>query len=171
MPPRIEPCHALAGALDQLRDLVVRLDQDQYVTSGLGAGSSPLGVHVRHCLDLVDALCAGLATSEPIAYDRRVRGTPVETDRDLAIETLADRVERVRRIAPASLASTIEVEALVAPGQPELTLDSTGAREVVYVFHHTIHHLALIAAHARALGLAPDPDVGVAPSTLAAEGD
>ena len=45
---------------------------------------------------------------------------------------------------------------------------STLSRELQFLVSHTVHHDALIAAAARALGVATEPDFGIAPSTLKA---
>jgi len=161
-----DPRAALAGALESLATLAAKADERVYA-SGLAFGfHSPIGAHFRHCVDHVDALLNGIASGE-IQYDRRERGTAIERDRAIGLSAAADRAELVRSISDAMLDSTIVVEALVTPGASPMRFDSTVAREVLYVFHHTVHHTALMSAQATNMGIQPDPALGRAPATLA----
>jgi hypothetical protein len=163
-----DPRIALAHALDALAVLVAAVDDRAYAT-GLAVGfHSPLGAHVRHCIDHVDALLNG-TTSGEIHYDRRERGTAMEADRAIGLVAAADRARQIRAISDACLHSAIVVEAIVAPGSRPMRFDSTVAREVLYVLHHTVHHTALMSALASNLGIPVDPSVGRAPATLAHE--
>ena len=165
---------ALASALGKLHGLIQRLSDDQYTRAGMKGFSSPIASHVRHCIDHVDALLLGLQDGEPvreIRYDRRERGTRIEADRGYALETCSNRREQVLALDPSALADPVRVLAMVSPEHPEQLFDSTGARETLYVFHHTVHHLALMAAHAEYLGASMEHDLGRAPATLAADQD
>lgn len=164
--PTADPRTALAGALHALAALAAKADDAAY-GSGLAYGfHSPLGAHFRHCIDHVDALLNGIASGE-ICYDRRERGTAIEKDRATGLAAAAERAALVQAIGDAMLDSSITVVAMVAPDAPEVRLDSTVAREVLYVFHHTVHHTALMSAQATNMGIQPDPRMGRAPSTLA----
>ena len=165
---------ALASALDKIHHLVGALTDEQYTRSGMKGFASPLGAHVRHCLDHVDALLFGFqegSSDLEIRYDRRERGTRIESDRIHALETCLDRRDQVRALEPSVLPMRLRVLALVDPDQPEEVFESTGSRELLYVFHHTVHHLALMAAHAEYLGVATGKELGRAPATLAADQD
>ncbi len=167
IPPRgADPRAALAGALESLAALAAKADADAYA-HGLAYGfHSPLGAHFRHCIDHVDALLNGIASGE-ICYDRRERGTEIERDRTAGLAAAADRAALVRAIGDAMLDSSITVHALVTPTAPEVAFDSTVAREVLYVLHHTVHHTALMSAQATNMGVQPDPRAGRAPATIA----
>ena len=165
---------ALASALDKLHVLIQGLSDEQYTRAGMKGFSSPIAAHVRHCIDHVDALLIGLQDGEPvreIRYDRRERGTRIETDRGYALETCSNRRDLVLALDPLALADPVRVLAMVSPEHPEQLFDSTGARETLYVFHHTVHHLALMAAHAEHLGASMEHELGRAPATLAADQD
>ena len=45
-------------------------------------------------------------------------------------------------------------------------LPSTVGRELEYLFHHMVHHLALIGVYLRSQGVTLADDFGVAPSTI-----
>ena len=167
-------CAALASALEKLRVLVERLTNEQYTRAGMKGFDSPIAAHVRHCVDHVDALLLGLQDGEPgreIRYDRRERGTQIETDREHALATCRSRRDQVLALEPRILSDPVRVLAMVTPDHPEQLFDSTGSREMLYVFHHTVHHLALMAAHAEYLGASMEHELGRAPATLAADQD
>jgi uncharacterized damage-inducible protein DinB len=160
-----DPRAALARALDQMAALAAKADPTQYA-SGLAYGfHSPLGAHFRHAIDHVDALLHGIASGE-ISYDRRERGTAIERDREAGLAAAADRARQVRAIPDESVSRAVAVHALVAPDAPEVRFPSTVARELLYVFHHTVHHTALMSAQATNMGLQPDPKAGRAPATI-----
>lgn len=165
-PASADPRAALAGALEALAALAAKADADAYA-GGLAYGfHSPLGAHFRHCIDHVDALLNGIASGE-ICYDRRERGTAIERDRAAGLKAAAERAALVRAISDSMLDSAIAVLAMVSPTAAESRFDSTVAREVLYVFHHTVHHTALMSAQATNMGVQPDPKAGRAPATLA----
>lgn len=166
--PLSDPRAALAGALGSLATLAAKADDRTYA-AGLAFGfHSPLGAHFRHCIDHVDALLHGLDVGE-IRYDRRERGTAIELDRSVGLAAAAERAGRVRAIDGALLRTAIKVHAMISPGEPEVAFDSTVAREVLYVFHHTLHHTALMSAQATNMGIQPDPKAGRAPATIASD--
>src|SRR5262245_25936608 len=71
---------ALLRLLGQLRDVILRVDDETYVTPPAGRPSGSIGAHVRHCLDHVAAFLEGTRTGS-MSYDRRQRGTAVEAER------------------------------------------------------------------------------------------
>lgn len=164
--PATDPRGALANSLETLATLAAKADARVYA-EGLAYGfHSPIGAHFRHCIDHVDALLNGIASGE-ITYDRRERGTAIEHDRAVGLEAAAERARLVRAVSDAALHSRIVVRALVDPSAAEMGFESTVAREVLYVFHHTVHHTALMSAQATNMGIQPDPRAGRAPATIA----
>lgn len=161
-PPTVRPLTAL---LEQLFDLVGALTDDAYARKPVGVVDSSVGGHVRHNLDHVRALLAGLAKGE-VCYDRRDRGTAVERDRVAAL----DAILAVRRDLEAypwgSGPSFLTVSTLVAPDLPPQRVVSTVGRELAFVVSHTIHHNALIAVLVKLLGASVPADFGYAPATV-----
>lgn len=167
MDARVDVRLALSRSLRSLAALVESLDDAQYTTA-TDTGSSPIGAHIRHCVDHVDALLHALDGGE-LLYDRRERGTPIERNRTEAVSAIALRAASVESIPEDRLAEAIMVRALVAPEAVEREFPSNLAREALYVFHHTVHHTAIVAMIAAALGATVARDVGRAPSTVAAD--
>lgn len=164
--PILEAVGPLVAVLRQLAGLVERLTDDQYTQPPEPLASSPIGSHVRHNLDHVAALLAGLRTGR-LDYDDRDRTSAVGRSRVAALDAI-DRLEDALftfpwETAPDGLALT----ALVSPDRPPVRTRTTVERELAFVVSHTVHHNALIAVLARLVGAEPPADFGYAPSTLA----
>ena len=172
-PPRasefrtVDPCAALSNSLTQVGEVLKLLEADQYQSTDLAAFDSSIGAHVRHCLDHVQSLL-DRCPERGVTYDRRRRGTAVETDLQVGREELA-RIARQGDALEEPLDAEISIYAIVTPDRPEQPFTSTLGRELLYVFLHTVHHLAIIRAQARSLGFELDPELGRAPATVAAD--
>jgi hypothetical protein len=158
--------------MEVLRQGLVLLDQldDEQFQCGLPALKlSGPGPHFRHVIDFYRRLFDGLAPSEGFAggtpapaidYDRRERDPRIETERSAcrtAIEDLRARLAMIERVD-----GPMSVRCDQLP-----SAQSTLARELQGLVSHTVHHYALIAIAARAQGIDPGDEFGVAPSTLA----
>jgi hypothetical protein len=177
--------------LRNVADLVAGLDDATYRDQRNPTFRSSPGGHIRHLLDHVRALIAGLdSTDGLICYDRRRRGTDVENNRDACLTAigglrgrlshwLAAAGEAGEAAAQAAVlpapqgrifdpARSVRVEQIVDPGREPILLESNALRELVFVFHHSIHHAALLAARMRSAGFEVPEQFGIAPATLAA---
>jgi uncharacterized damage-inducible protein DinB len=151
--------------LGQVLELLERLD-DQAFTATTPATPSPVGGHLRHCLEFYRCFLDGLPQGR-VDYDGRRRDRSLETDRRRALETLRVLMEQL---------AELPVEAGERPllVSSDRTYDPEGAgwtrstvqREIQFLRSHTIHHFALIAAQLRLLAIDPGDELGVAPSTL-----
>jgi uncharacterized damage-inducible protein DinB len=161
--PATEP---LARLIEELAGVVAALDDQKYVRKPVGVVPGSVGGHVRHCLDHVRALLLAAETGH-LDYDRRERGTPVESSRPAALEAAAECAARLRRLAPGVLDRTLRVDVLLtADGLPHVFRSSVG-RELAYVLSHTIHHNAILGAMVKTLGGELPERFGYAPSTIA----
>lgn len=155
---------AVVDCLNQLASFMKNLTDEQY-TCRPPTGSSSVGSHARHCLDHVEALLRGVADGV-VDYDNRQRGTDDERCRSAALRRVAELrvslqqalLERERYLC---------VRSMVTPDGGSVRVHSSWGRELVFVLSHTIHHQAMMAAAAQALGAAVDRRFGCAPSTLA----
>lgn len=159
----------LGAILRQLAD-AIRGAGERYGVKPVGVIPASVGEHVRHCLDHVRALLDALQTGR-LDYDRRARGTQVESDPAAALESiqrlLVDLAAIDRDIADEALTMTT----LLAAEGPAIEVQTTAGREFSFVLSHTIHHNALVGAMLRTLD-APVPDrFGYAPSTLRHQDD
>ena len=105
---RTEP---LIAVLNQLRDLLRSMTDDQYTAKPGGVISSSVGGHVRHCLDHVDSLLAGIDQDE-MSYDDRKRDTDVETCRSAALAAIDRQTRALADLAGYSPDGPIRLEIL-----------------------------------------------------------
>jgi uncharacterized damage-inducible protein DinB len=156
----------VTAVLRQLAEVVGVMTDEQYRRKPVGGVSSSVGGHVRHCLDHVDALLAGVERGE-VDYDLRRRGTEVEASRQAALDAIARQERQLLALPPRSERRPLRMSSLVSPALPPAEVQTTVGRELVALLSHTVHHNALIAVMARTLGV-PVPDwFGYAPSTIA----
>ena len=160
------PMQTLIDLLHQMQVLIYDLDDIEYAAPAAGRTSGGVGGHVRHCLDHVSALLTAIATGL-CTYDRRVRGTDVETSRTAAMREAARLAMLVGRIDPALLDREVQVETQLDRDGTAMISRSTIGRELAFVISHTIHHNAIVAQILQARGLSIGPHFGLAPSTPA----
>jgi uncharacterized damage-inducible protein DinB len=142
------------------------MTDEQYRRKPVGVVSSNVGGHVRHCLDHVEALLAGVEEGE-VNYDHRRRGTEVETNREAALEVIRRQERQLLAFPSHSERRRLRLSAMVSSCLPPIEVETTVGRELAFVLSHTVHHNALIAVMALTLGV-PIPDrFGYAPSTIA----
>jgi hypothetical protein len=164
-----ETSRPLVDLLHQMRTMIERLDDIDYAMPAPGRTTSGIGGHVRHCLDHVSALLVGTRTGL-CAYDRRQRGTDVETSRTAAIDAATDAMIRLLQLDAATLESEVFVETQLEPGGAMVVTRSSVCREVAFLVSHTIHHNAIVAQMLHARGVEMTPRFGLAPATPLAEG-
>ena len=161
----VSPLAALERALEDIAAVVAALSPEGYRARPMPNASGSIGEHVRHCLDHVSALVSA-DPSCGLSYDRRDRGTVVETD-----PTRALRCIQLLRIKVAvgrwstRLDEPIGVRSAMSRGGGGVTAMSTLARELAFVLNHTIHHQAMIGLLASLHGVDVPEGFGYAPST------
>jgi uncharacterized damage-inducible protein DinB len=156
----------IIAVLRQLADVIRAMTDEQYRRKPVGVVSSNVGGHVRHCLDHVEALLAGVEKGE-LSYDHRQRGTDVETNREAALEVIRRQERQLLAFRPHAERRPLRLSAMVSSALPPMEVETTVARELAFVLSHTVHHNALIAVMARALGVPVPEHFGYAPSTIA----
>lgn len=163
--PLAAPVQPLAGLLAQMRSMIESLDDDTYALPAPGRSSGGIGGHVRHCLDHIGALMQATHTGV-VEYDRRRRGTDVESCRAAAIRQIGELTARLATLDTSMLDEPLLVETQIDPssGAMILTRSSVG-REVTFVISHTIHHNAIVAQLLAGRNVALDARFGVAPAT------
>lgn len=125
-----------------------------------------IGGHLRHSLEHVENLLAGLEHGE-VFFEKRHRDARLGSDAAFARE-------RIRALA-AALACAEAAGQLQGPmasrsslsGELEdcVVIESTVQRELVYIGLHFVHHMALMAISARLQGISVPADFGKAPAT------
>lgn len=161
--------HAITSliiVLRQLAHLIETATDEQYTARPTNLVSSPMSGHLRHCLDHVEALLAGIERGV-IDYDRRERGTQVETCRRAALDVIHKQVRQLGNFPARSINRAVKLVTMINSTLPPIEVTSSVGRELAFVLSHTIHHNALIAVIARSLNVPLPERFGYAPSTLA----
>jgi len=156
---------ASLAVLGQCAAFIASLPASAYCApSGVLFGAT-IGQHVRHSLDHFAAALL-TAPGEPIDYDHRERGTPIETDPAAAAGLIARLRDLLDALTPQDAARAVRVRIMLTSAGDEAELGSTLERELAFASHHAVHHHAMMAAIACELRY-PIPDgFGKAPSTL-----
>lgn len=154
---------ALAQALDRLAAAVRLLGQPAFTRRAFACSGS-IGAHVRHVLDHVHALEAGMATGT-VCYDYRERDTVVERHPHLAWSRLTRAALRARGVDDTLLPTPLTLVARIADEGRTVTTGTTVARELAFVISHTIHHSALVAVLMEEAAYEAPRHLGLAPTT------
>jgi uncharacterized damage-inducible protein DinB len=169
-PQAIAPAAAqIAHLLHQLASVIDALSDGDYQAEHAREVSGSVGGHVRHCLDHVSALVAGLP-SRCIGYDARARGTEIERRRDAAVREarrLAEALASVR-VESTDMDVCVDIRPHADRGAGQV-VRSTFGRELAFVASHTVHHFAIVALLLRDMGIGVPRRFGYAPSTPSPE--
>jgi hypothetical protein len=160
------PVQPLTGLLQQMRLTIERMDDDTYVLPATGRTSGGVGGHVRHCLDHIAALVNATRTGV-VEYDRRQRGTDVETCRASAVDRIGELTARLGTLDSSMLDEPLLVETQIDPAGAMILTRSSVCREVAFLISHTIHHNAIVAQLLAGRTVALEARFGVAPATPA----
>jgi hypothetical protein len=155
---------SLRDLLDEMRSMIERIDEASYAAPAPGRSGGGIGGHVRHCLDHVSALVTGTRTGL-CAYDRRARGTAIETCRLAAIHCILDLDADLLRLGSQCFEVPVAVETQIDATGAFLVTTSTVGRELMFVISHTIHHNALIAHLLDERAIEMGPRFGLSPAT------
>jgi hypothetical protein len=162
--PLADPVQPLASLLHQMRSMVERLDDESYTRPAPGRSSGGVGGHVRHCLDHIGALVQAARTGI-VEYDRRQRGTEVESCRAAALDQIGELTARLTTLDASTLDEPVLVETQIDPSGAMILTRSSVCREVAFVISHTIHHNAIVAQLLAGREIGLDARFGVAPAT------
>ena len=168
--------------LRQLSEVLARIDSDSYGLHHDKIFDSSVGGHVRHILDHYENFVAALFGSYPIDeandtelafcerpmvnYDHRLREREIELNPLVANSRIAQMIEILEVKMPRS---DIELDIIL---QIDLAPDSalqasTLARELSFLYSHTVHHMAILSYIFKATEVEGLPhDFGIAPSTI-----
>lgn len=127
---------------------------------------STVGGHIRHNIDHYLSFLNGYVQGR-IDYDDRKRDARIEEEPEYASQKMQEIIDGLGQIGDLDLDSPVEVKmdcGCVEESAP--WSHSTFRRELQFLLSHTIHHYALIAVICTLQGVKPDPEFGVAPSTL-----
>ncbi len=163
--PASDTIPAACALLEQMRELVAGLDDEQYTTKSPAMFTASIASHVRHAVDHFRAPLGGLG-GDVVDYDHRQRDTDVEK----CVRGAVAEIERVRagigNIDPLHVGKELTIRVMLTGDGACTDLTTTLAREIAFATHHAVHHNAMIKAIAKELGLETPPGFGKAPSTI-----
>ena len=159
---------AFEDLLQDLVGLLRKIEGDDYKSSADFKDSekrSPIGGHVRHICDYVEALLS--EGGDGPAYDDRQANEMREMDPLGAAEYVLG-VERrlLSYIDQADFEKGLKISDVVTVDGARVHFMSTVGRELHFVHSHATHHIAIIGFMARDLGYSLPRDFGKSPSTL-----
>jgi uncharacterized damage-inducible protein DinB len=147
--------------LKSLQQLLQNLEEEHYRMQSPLLGNASIGQHIRHTIELAQALVTGYQTGV-VNYDKRKRDTEIETNMAFAQSVLTTLIAEIKL-------DNKDLQLIVTYNSTgdETKIDTNYFRELAYNSEHTIHHMALIRVALREMQLEiVDAQFGVAPSTL-----
>lgn len=152
--------------IEQLGELLDRLDTGTYTRALPLFHGSSIGQHVRHIVEFYVCLLEGYPSAH-IDYSSRKRNNELSDHPEAAFATLEHIADTVQRLDEQQWLNVESEFCDTADDERPVYISSMG-RELQYAFDHAVHHLAIIR-----MGLEThfpevpvDKDLGVAPSTL-----
>jgi hypothetical protein len=154
---------AVQAVFGQLAGSLCQLSPQDYSEPCKALSGNTVGQHVRHIIELFQALENGYLTGT-VNYEKRKRDKTLETDRDLAclaLDQIGDGLGKPDK--PLLLEATYD-ESSDLP----ITLATNYFREIAYNLEHTIHHMAMIRIGISEVGsyLVLPENYGIASSTI-----
>lgn len=132
---------AIAQTLDSARQLLERISEDAYRNRSAPPYHASVGGHIRHVLDVFDALLRGIDTRQPNLADRR-RDQTIETQPAAALQALERIDQELQELIhlPADLTLHVTDNAGLGPIEIPYTLTAL----LYQAQSHAIHHFACI---------------------------
>jgi uncharacterized damage-inducible protein DinB len=156
-------------ALDQGRECLDVLTDEQYLETAKPHVNSAIGEHFRHLLDLFHAVYNSHndTASSVIDYNFRRRGHTVETSRLRAMDEIAHFIHWLEGLDQDELKASVSILTEVSLTQKKAQLmTSTLERELTFVSLHANHHFAMARVTISLLNIHINGTFGLAPATL-----
>jgi hypothetical protein len=144
----------------EIEKIFKKLTHDEFVEKIEVLGGSSIGQHIRHIVEFY--LCL-FSEKNYVNYDERERNLLIENS-----PTYTQEVLETLKVTLQNLDFDRELIFKHSLNDQEVFLNTSYARELIYLGEHTVHHFALIKIGITALCLELDLDqnFGVADSTI-----
>lgn len=154
---------AIESVVHQIKELLLQLEAHQYRRPLDEFDGSSLGQHFRHILEFFQCLEAGLEAGM-VDYASRKRNLMYEDQPGLAAQAFSDVMDTLGRFPDTYV---LEVKAEFG-GLERPVYQSCLGRELLFIYDHAIHHLAIIKIGLRCQfpSIQVDRNLGISPSTL-----
>lgn len=153
---------AVNNVFVQLAETIKQLSSEQYAQPCSNLVNNTIGQHVRHIIELFQALENGYPENT-VNYEKRKRDKNIETNKNLALGLLQDIHGNLGR---PDKQLTLHASYDDHSSEP-IAISTNYYREIAYNLEHTIHHMALIRVGIKEVSDIKLPeDFGVASSTV-----
>lgn len=126
---------------------------------------SSCGEHMRHILDHFVAIMNMHKLGE-IDYDKRQRGSNIETDISKALSQIADINNWISTLKLSELEKKHIMKTEVSVNSKACsTVSTTLGRELIFASSHAIHHFSIISIIMKMQNFEMKDDFGIAPAT------
>jgi len=151
--------------LQQAKTYLANVSEQQYTQVLSPTFMSSAGAHMRHILDHYYSVINGF-TEGLIDYDKRSRGGVLESCPKSAIQSIEEISDYLSGLTESQLQQSIKLSTEISVKDKKVAIvDTTLAREVIFVGSHAVHHLATIKLIAQVQGVGVEGDLGIAPAT------
>lgn len=153
------------GVLEQAETFINSVSDSGYTTIIKPYFISSCGQHMRHILDhfitLMDSCRSGV-----IDYDKRQRGSQLETSRSVALQQISKIQNWLVSIDSSALELILNIKTEVSINNQHIVCSpSSLGRELIFCSSHAIHHFSMISIAAQMQDLQLDANFGIAPAT------
>lgn len=152
--------------LNQLKEVIVQLNDDEFCQPLTVLEGSSIGKHVRHILEFY--LCLSNSLEDKVVnYDLRKRDLQMETSVDKCLKSIEAIAVNLGKY-DSDFELTLKADHSLNDEKHEISLNSTYYRELLYNIEHVVHHLAIIRIGLQSLkpSICLGESVGVAASTI-----
>jgi uncharacterized damage-inducible protein DinB len=151
--------------LQQAQHYLASVTAEQYTQVISPLFMSSAGAHIRHILDHYYAIINGF-TIGLIDYDKRSRGGVIESDIQAAQASIVEIVTFLEKVSEQQLQQQLKLSTEVSVTDKKVAIvDTTLAREIIFVGSHAVHHLATIKHIALTQKIKVEEGLGIAPAT------
>lgn len=150
---------AVRHTLEELKDLLNQLSDNDFALPILYLGNSSVGEHTRHIIEMFQCLLNSYESSI-LNYDDRKRNNLIQTDTNFAILSIDDVINSIEKEN-----KNIVLKQLLF--NDYVSIETNYFRELLYNLEHCIHHQALIKVAVFQLeNIQLTETFGIAPSTI-----
>ncbi len=155
---------AAARLIDDIKSTISFIDEAHYGQSLALYNGSSMGQHFRHIHDFFS--CLVRMKENTLDYTLRERNEDIENSKDCAIKNFNDVQTHLKLLDENTLIKVNTDYETVDGHRPFIS--SSVARELMYVYDHAVHHLAIINIGLKELypERSINQELGVAASTL-----
>lgn len=154
--------HAI-GLLTQCQQIIDLVNELDYTKQMPKYYNASVGSHVRHIVNHYEKVCG---KEDVLKYDIRERNSAIELDK-LVASALIKKLSHHIKDMHLNYSHHVTVEFMANEKGETYSIQTNLMRELAFVAHHGIHHMAIIKMMVEQMGYhVNNKAVGFAPSTL-----